>query len=318
MRWERSFVPIRCNTISSSPSSKPVPRIQRRAGTPGCSTVVRSSVCASSRRRCSRRWSRRSRQRWSSRSSNSSPTRGPTSRCVRSGRYCIAVRRPLGRGSERSGDPSGGQRLYVLGSLHPPVGVPGQARPATEDDVELVLSWLQGFERDTGGTVATADTIRRRLRAGLIWIWEHRRPVAMATYTSAAAGVSRVGLVYTPPDHRRPAYAPPAPPRSPSPRSETAPSDACCTHNCRTRNPTPSTVASATSQSANTCATNSPDTPPSTEPGSKLTPRRQPNSTGNEDMPLRVPRRGRDDVVRWSRSVSIAARWMSCGRWTIG
>jgi predicted GNAT family acetyltransferase len=113
----------------------------------------------------------------------------------------------LGRGSERSGDPSGGQRLYVLGSLHPPVGVPGQARPATEDDVELVLSWLQGFERDTGGTVATADTIRRRLRAGLIWIWEHRRPVAMATYTSAAAGVSRVGLVYTPPDHRRHGYA---------------------------------------------------------------------------------------------------------------
>lgn len=125
---------------------------------------------------------------------------GPVDTASRfAGRWAEAVNVPA--------TPVEGLRLYVLGSLHPPVGVHGQARSASEDDVELVLSWLRGFERDTGGTVATVDTIRRRLRAGLIWIWEHRRPVAMATYTLAAAGVSRVGLVYTPPDHRRHGYA---------------------------------------------------------------------------------------------------------------
>lgn len=102
--------------------------------------------------------------------------------------------------------PVEGQRLYALGTLHPPAGVPGRARRANDGDTDLVQSWVKGFDRDTGGTVATADTIRRRLSAGLIWIWEDREPVAMATYTPALAGVSRVGLVYTPPDYRRHGY----------------------------------------------------------------------------------------------------------------
>jgi GNAT superfamily N-acetyltransferase len=103
-------------------------------------------------------------------------------------------------------NPIEGQRLYELGSLHPPVGVPGTARPASDDDHELVLSWVHAFEEETGATVATADAIRRRLDAGLLWIWEHDQPVAMATYTRAVAGVSRVGLVYTAPDRRRRGY----------------------------------------------------------------------------------------------------------------
>ncbi len=102
--------------------------------------------------------------------------------------------------------PVEGQRLYALDSLHAPTGVPGEIRAATEDDSELILSWVQGFERDTGSSVATAESIRRRIGAGRIWIWDDRTPVAMSTYTPVLDGVSRVGLVYTPPEHRRRGY----------------------------------------------------------------------------------------------------------------
>jgi GNAT superfamily N-acetyltransferase len=102
--------------------------------------------------------------------------------------------------------PVEGQRLYGLDSLHAPTGVPGELRAATDDDTELILSWVQGFERDTGSSVATAESIRRRIGAGRIWIWDDRAPVAMATYTPVLAGVSRVGLVYTPPERRRRGY----------------------------------------------------------------------------------------------------------------
>jgi ribosomal protein S18 acetylase RimI-like enzyme len=102
--------------------------------------------------------------------------------------------------------PVEGQRLYELGSLHPVIGVPGTARPAGADDAELIMSWVHGFEADTGVPVATADAVRRRVDAGLIWIWDHDQPVAMAAYTPTVAGVSRIGLVYTPPAHRRRGY----------------------------------------------------------------------------------------------------------------
>lgn len=98
-------------------------------------------------------------------------------------------------------------RLYELGSLQPPNGVQGRLRRGTGTETDLILRWLQDFQRDSGGTVASADTIRRRLLSGLIWIWEHRQPVSMAAYTTSIAGVSRIGLVYTPPEHRRHGYA---------------------------------------------------------------------------------------------------------------
>jgi predicted GNAT family acetyltransferase len=102
--------------------------------------------------------------------------------------------------------PVEGQRLYALGSLDAPTGVPGELRSATDDDADLILSWVQGFEDDTGSSVATADSVRLRIAAGRVWIWDNRAPVAMATYTPALAGVSRVGLVYTAPEHRRRGY----------------------------------------------------------------------------------------------------------------
>jgi predicted GNAT family acetyltransferase len=103
--------------------------------------------------------------------------------------------------------PEEGMRLYELRALRPPTGVPGELRVATADDVDLLLTWLVGFEADTGGAGSQPATLRRRVDAGLVRIWDHGGPMAMASLTPSLAGVSRVGLVYTPPDKRGRGYA---------------------------------------------------------------------------------------------------------------
>ncbi len=46
------------------------------------------------------------------------------------------------------------------------------------------------------------------IEAGELWVWEvDGVPVSMAAHRAPVAGVSRVSLVYTPPEHRRHGYA---------------------------------------------------------------------------------------------------------------
>jgi predicted GNAT family acetyltransferase len=102
------------------------------------------------------------------------------------------------------------QRLYELHALRPPTGVPGALRPADASDEAVVCEWVRGFERDTGGHgggMDAVEVVRRRTAAGLLWIWDDGGPAAMALYTKPSAGVSRVGVVYTPPARRRRGYA---------------------------------------------------------------------------------------------------------------
>jgi predicted GNAT family acetyltransferase len=87
--------------------------------------------------------------------------------------------------------------------------VAGQLRRADDDDADRLIAWTRGFETDTGGAAVSPETLRRRIGAGLVWIWQRaeHEPVAMAALTTPLAGVTRVGLVYTPPEHRRHGYA---------------------------------------------------------------------------------------------------------------
>jgi predicted GNAT family acetyltransferase len=97
-------------------------------------------------------------------------------------------------------------RMYRLASLRRPEGVAGAARHATEEDRELVTAWLSDFASETDdppkGAVRRADLIRARQ----LWLWWLERPVAMAAHRGPAAGVWRIGPVYTPPEHRRKGY----------------------------------------------------------------------------------------------------------------
>lgn len=104
------------------------------------------------------------------------------------------------------------ERLYWLTRLSPPTGVLGTARPATEWDTDLVASWVAPYTRETFGALP-ADLNPVRLASAAIghsrtWLWlaASGEPVSMATRRPPAAGVSRIGPVYTAPEHRGHGY----------------------------------------------------------------------------------------------------------------
>jgi RimJ/RimL family protein N-acetyltransferase len=110
-------------------------------------------------------------------------------------------------------------RLFELVDLVPPSGVPGELRPATEDDLDVVAAHLTGFQRDAErqagrdpGDRAYDDldpeTALRRIRQGGFWLWvTGDGPVSSVGSHDVVYGASRVGPVYTPPEHRGHGYA---------------------------------------------------------------------------------------------------------------
>jgi RimJ/RimL family protein N-acetyltransferase len=104
------------------------------------------------------------------------------------------------------------QRLFRLDELVPPDPSPaGSARLVTPDDLELLTQWLYAFrdEAEPRAVVLSQPMLERRVELGLFWFWldEEGTPVSMAGRNVTIAGVSRVGPVYTPPEHRKRGYA---------------------------------------------------------------------------------------------------------------
>jgi GNAT superfamily N-acetyltransferase len=105
--------------------------------------------------------------------------------------------------------PTSAERVYEVRDLRFPAGVDGRLRLATEDDQELLLSWLPGFEAGArwAGTNPAAIFVTRRLAAGDVWIWDDGGPVSMGARNEAVAGVTRIQAVNTPPGLRGRGYA---------------------------------------------------------------------------------------------------------------
>jgi GNAT superfamily N-acetyltransferase len=104
--------------------------------------------------------------------------------------------------------PIEGQRIYRLGRLRHPQGTPGRLRQADPADRDLLVGWAAGFLEETGvGPLGPGDVIDGHLRAGRLWVWEDGEPVSVAGASPVVAGVSRIALVYTPPERRRRGYA---------------------------------------------------------------------------------------------------------------
>lgn len=105
--------------------------------------------------------------------------------------------------------PTSEERQYELRDLRFPVGVTGAMRHAAEAELELLLSWLPGFEAGAqwAGSNPAAVFVTRRLAAGEVWIWDDDGPVSMAARTEIVAGVSRIQAVNTPPEQQRRGYA---------------------------------------------------------------------------------------------------------------
>lgn len=105
---------------------------------------------------------------------------------------------------------TGRVRLHRLGRLTPRAGIDGSGRAA---DARLAAAltdeWAAGFVRDTDGPTGDAvPTSREFLTAGRLYHWVvDDAPVSMAGHQIPSFGVSRVSMVYTPPELRGRGYA---------------------------------------------------------------------------------------------------------------
>jgi predicted GNAT family acetyltransferase len=101
-------------------------------------------------------------------------------------------------------------RMYRLDELRHPSRVPGTARAARGEDVDGVVAWLDAFEAEALPPEmprSVASAIAQRIAAGEVMLWvDEARPVSVAAFRPAAAGVARIGPVYTPPQYRRRGY----------------------------------------------------------------------------------------------------------------
>jgi GNAT superfamily N-acetyltransferase len=107
-------------------------------------------------------------------------------------------------------------RLFALDTLRPPEGVPGAARAVGLDDeagIDRLATWRAAFAAEHDGTGSPPrrprEDVVRALEGGageLLWD-VGGEPVAQAAARAVSAGMSRIGPVYTPPEHRRRGYA---------------------------------------------------------------------------------------------------------------
>lgn len=101
-------------------------------------------------------------------------------------------------------------RLFRLGELVPPVPQPrGAARVAAAADRALLESWLAAFTAEVADMAGNpSGAIDDWLSYGGLTLWEvDGLAVSLAGSTRPAAGVVRLGPVYTPPDQRQRGYA---------------------------------------------------------------------------------------------------------------
>jgi GNAT superfamily N-acetyltransferase len=104
------------------------------------------------------------------------------------------------------------ERLYRLGTLRSPTGVAGAPRPAVNDDRALLVDWVELFFAETFGHPRNDDAgeqfVDRANRVGdrfMLWVVDGT-PVSTAMLRAPAAGVSRIGPVFTPQDRRGHGY----------------------------------------------------------------------------------------------------------------
>ncbi len=100
--------------------------------------------------------------------------------------------------------------LYRIEELvEPPSAAEGSARLAHDEDFELCLDFFNDMRSEVGGILGDqSDLVRRRISGGLVWLWEvDGAVVSLASRAPDAAGVARIGPVYTPARSRRRGYA---------------------------------------------------------------------------------------------------------------
>jgi predicted GNAT family acetyltransferase len=129
--------------------------------------------------------------------------------------FCDAMAAATGR-TTRVGQHT---RLFELGELKEPAPVAGRLRPATPDDQDIVQAWYDAFmvdaDRQAGREPGesphespTPEELRRKIDTGRVFVWEidDGTLVNLTAASLPSYGVSRIGPVYTPQEHRGHGY----------------------------------------------------------------------------------------------------------------
>jgi predicted GNAT family acetyltransferase len=110
-------------------------------------------------------------------------------------------------------------RLFELGELVAPREVPGELRPVRPDEVDLAHRWLELFMADADEQAGrprgsspheapSREDLARRLASGSHWFWvDDGMPVHLTAASAPEFGVSGIGPVFTPTEHRGRGYA---------------------------------------------------------------------------------------------------------------
>ena len=115
------------------------------------------------------------------------------------------------RGVSREGTMA--QGIYALAELVEPARPSGTARPAAEGDRALLADWLRDFGREALPHEAFEPAQIERIidarlshaDAGFV-IWEDGGPVSLAGFGGTTPHGTRIGPVFTPPEHRGRGY----------------------------------------------------------------------------------------------------------------
>jgi predicted GNAT family acetyltransferase len=101
-------------------------------------------------------------------------------------------------------------QLYEARAVHSPAPLPpGRLRPADESELSLMKAWVVAFHEEA----ATRDPLdpERMTRDDIanqrLYVWDHDGAVSIAKCASRTDRSARIGLAYTPPEHRCRGYA---------------------------------------------------------------------------------------------------------------
>lgn len=106
------------------------------------------------------------------------------------------------------------QIIYSLKKVTPQQAAEGKMRLATEKEKERVAEWLVAFGTDSHLPKSERQSIEQarrtaeeRIKANRIFVWEDGGKVVAQAGVSGTEAVSRISLVYTPPQYRGKGYA---------------------------------------------------------------------------------------------------------------
>ncbi len=105
------------------------------------------------------------------------------------------------------------QRVHAAAHVRPIPRASGHMREARPADLSTVLTWLRAFADEALGDTPHIEEIEltyRRREAdphGAWLVWDDDGPVSLAAFGNPTPSGTRVGPVYTPPEHRGRGYA---------------------------------------------------------------------------------------------------------------